>query len=96
MVRYNPILDSEWHFIVGVRDDVHQTKLYVDGTLVDTNVNPELGYVQTYSPSSPIFIGYDNSYGDRYNDGDMDELRVYNRALSPEEVEALYNLQDID
>ena len=31
-----------------------------------------------------------------YNDGDMDELRVYNRALSLEEIQALYRLEEID
>ncbi len=94
-VHYTNIIDGNWHFLVGVRENIHQVRLYVDGVLIQERTNLELGFVQTYS-QDPIFIGWDDSYGSNFNNGDMDELRVYNRALSLEEIEALYQLEEVD
>ncbi len=92
VARYTPIQDNEWHQIVGVREDVHTVRLYVDAELVDTLYNTNLGYVETYSVN-PLYIGLDPTYGDHYNDGDIDELRFYDRALTDAEVQALYYLR---
>ncbi|HFQ93830.1 MAG TPA: hypothetical protein ENK32_07465, partial [Anaerolineae bacterium] len=81
-----PINDGQWHQITAVRDAaVGQTRLYVDGVL-DASVTP--GYTNTFANSSPLHIGY---YGpghpfDYYFDGLIDELIIYNRALSVTEI----------
>ena len=41
--------------------------------------------------AEPLYIGFDAPLGDEYLTGDMDEVRVYNRALSAAEVRALSN-----
>jgi len=40
-----------------------------------------------------IFIGTNISLGGQYYRGSMDEFRIYNRALSSDEVKALYDLE---
>ena len=78
--------DSNWHFIVGVLDDGIST-IYVDGI-------PENSRALTLWPSPKnvqigrIFAG-DGINGTHYWDGAIDEVRIYNRALSAEEIRIL-------
>ena len=78
------ICDGQYHTLVGVRAN-GQLKLYVDGAIQATasaSINPD--------NSNPLNIGrssYDNGSG--YFNGIMDEVRIYNRALSEEEIQAL-------
>lgn len=76
--------DNNWHQLVGTFDGVSE-KIYLDGVLsgVDT-------YIGTPVPSGrPINIGY-WYYGGRYFNGLIDEIRIYNRALSAEEIKRQY------
>ena len=61
--------------------------LYVNGSLVDTNE------FQTLIPITvtDIVIGKYTLGEGYYFDGVLDDIRIYNRALSPDEVSALYN-----
>ncbi len=63
--------------------------LYVDGVQVGTNTS------MTLSPSSlgnttNNWLGRSQYSGDAYLDGQLDEVRIYNRALSASEVLALF------
>ncbi len=84
------INDGQWHQITAVRDAAAgQTRLYVDGIL-EASVTP--AYTNTFANSSPLHIGY---YGpghpfDYYFDGLIDELIIYNRALSVTEIRQHY------
>jgi hypothetical protein len=74
-----PILFEDYVNITVVRD-VLEVKIYLNGNLVlieETNYNARLG-------NSPLTIGGGNHY-QKYK-GSMDELRIYNRALSESEV----------
>ncbi len=75
-----PIGDGEWHHAVGVYDG-SQISLYIDGEL-DVR-EPASGWIQKNSSSLRV--------GDDAFNGVIDEVRVYNSALSPEEVSALFN-----
>ena len=84
--------DTSWHHIVGTYDG-SQVQIYID-TAVGT---PAAMTGNTYSsPSYPVCIGSSN--GDstgRCNDvthGTIDEVRIYNRALSADEVGQLYRM----
>ena len=93
---YQGIKDGKWHFVVGVRDSIHSIKLYVDGRLIDRKYNSKLGYVETTgNPGSEAFIGYAHTYGQLYNNGYIDELKIYRRALSANEVDSTYKA-DLD
>ncbi len=77
--------DNQWHHVFGVRTG-DNILLYLDGVQVATTA-------VSGSVSSPIgfYIG-DDASGSRNVDGLIDEVRVYNRALSASEIMALYNL----
>jgi hypothetical protein len=63
-------------------------KLYLNGILTATNTDSGTvsGYFQFLN------LGYHISYN-KYLQGSIDELYIYNRALSPAEVTQLYNLK---
>lgn len=78
--------DGNWHMMTYVRDVENKVgQLYVDGS-----------YVCNYNMSSPN--NYNNTlwfgtYGaGEYYKGKMDDVRLYNRALTAEEIAALYVL----
>lgn len=63
--------------------DGSNVKTYVNGSLIDTT--PLTG---TINPGSDIRLGARRD--DRRYEGDMDELRIYDRALSEDEISDLY------
>lgn len=63
--------------------------LYVDGVAVGTNAGMTLRPADLGAmPAS--YIGRSHFAGDPYFDGKIDDFRVYNRALSSEEILSLY------
>ena len=80
--------DNLWHHAVLTIDNTSKTaKLYLDGIL-QNSVN-FTGVVQ--QSSEPLSIGK-YYYNSMYNfSGAIDEIRVYNRALSSIEIQARYN-----
>jgi hypothetical protein len=61
--------------------------LYIDGELVATNLS------EWVAPGDTIFLGGGHSGNDDCN-GAIDEFRIYDRALSLEEVKALAGSQE--
>ncbi len=88
--------DGNWHHAVGVSNGDNKTiQLYVDGVLQQTTA---IGTVYSSYPSSYWRIGgykvtgLTNNGGDGFFTGDIDEVRVYNRTLSTDEISQLYRL----
>jgi hypothetical protein len=75
-----------WYHVAGTYDGI-TAKLYVDGTLEDLNVSSDLGPLVT--TSLPTAIGHLEGWSVQWFEGIIDEVRVYNRALSSSEIEAL-------
>ena len=81
-----PIADNNWHHVVATWNVADEIKLYVDG--VNTASEPHNG--------NP-FVFTDNmrlgrvSTAERYFKGLMDEVKVYDCALKPTDVERLFN-----
>lgn len=74
-----------WHHIVGTYDGVNQS-IYVDGTRMNTFAKP--GTIQ--ASSAPLWIGAHDLDWDRNPfSGAIDDLRIYNNALSESEVRSL-------
>ena len=76
-----------WHHGVMVIKNNNISKWYVDG--IDVSTTAFYWFDQARNISSPLTIGYDNA-GKTFN-GNLDEARIYNRALSSSEISALYN-----
>jgi hypothetical protein len=62
--------------------------LYFDGTPVGTNPSITLRPADL-GRTANNYIGRSQFSDDPFLDGDIDEFRIYNRALSPEEIQAL-------
>lgn len=79
-----------WIHYVGVIDRVNGSmKSYINGTekasgSIDTN--------EAVTHTDPLRIGYDNYTNDNYYalDGRLDDVRLYSKVLSPDEVQSLY------
>jgi hypothetical protein len=86
-----PALD-QWHFVTGVIDIANATiYIYIDGILVKTQgvTFSSTTYVNGVPSSVYDTIGDVSASGD-YFTGSIDEVRVYNRALSTGEITKLY------
>ncbi len=71
---------------VALTYDASMLRLYVNGVLATSQART--GAIQ--SSSNPLWIGGNLPYGE-YFQGLIDEVRVYNRALSPAEIQADMN-----
>ncbi len=78
------IADTLWHHVAATQDGT-SVVLYVDGT--PTQVGP---YTSVFQFNTPVAIGAEgNNYGNTFL-GQIDEVDVFNRALSGAEVAAIY------
>ena len=87
-----PVADGLWHHVATTCDGT-TALFYVDG-IPGPAVNTQ-GYF-TVNDASPLILGYDlassctSYYPERHFNGQMDEVAIYNRALSHSEVAAIY------
>jgi len=78
------INDNKWHMVTLVYNTFNNIRLYVDGRF-DNNVPTSSS---SGGPVGPFYRIGTNGCG--YFPGIIDEVRIYNRALSEEEIKALY------
>jgi len=84
------ITDGKWHYIVGVRDaGTDKNYLYVDGKLEGMQDSPNYG--GHFSSDMPITMGAYNEPVDYYFDGTLDEVVLYNRVLSQNELKSYFD-----
>ena len=80
------LVDTGWHFITAIRDsDSDMIKVYVDGILEKTVTNQTFADCDL-SNAYNFTIGNLPTYINQYFNGTIDEVRIYNRALSTEEI----------
>ena len=80
-------VSDDWYHVVGTRDGSGNCKLYIDSTL-QNNTAVDTGSVT--SQSSVKLIGKDTNVNRFYN-GIVSDVRLYDRALSSDEIENNYN-----
>lgn len=89
------IASNTWRHIVAVRDEAtNGNYLYVDGTLVASTV---FNYLGSFLTDGPMTLGcFNNSSGipSYFYEGSLDEVAVFNRALTSSEVTAHKGLGD--
>ncbi len=80
----SPVQDV-WYFVVGTYDGSN-VRIYVDGQLENS-----VGHSGALSNSSSNLRIGSRSGGDRFFNGLIDKVQIYNKALSSEEILDLYN-----
>src|SRR3989344_1357743 len=80
--------DTNWHHVAGVYDGTNMN-IYVDGILAKSTA--KTGTINSSSVAVLIGTLINNGSNQEFFDGKLDEVRIYNRALSASEVTQLYN-----
>jgi hypothetical protein len=80
-----PLKLNEWHHIAVTREG-YNAKIYMDGAVTGKATLPE----DLTSSADNLFIGYDHDGGFL---GSIDEVRIYNRALTDQNIKTIMNIQ---
>jgi hypothetical protein len=90
IVDQSDYTDGEWHHVV-VNKNGTSGELWIDGQLVGTSES-----IKTVNNNQPLLFGYSVS-GDgfqrKYWSGKIDDIRIYNRELSEDEIEQLRTIE---
>jgi len=78
------VADGQWHHVVAVYDGA--LRIYIDGRLRASSPR------QINTSTSSLFIG-SQAGGIQAAEGAIDDVRIYNRALSATEVKTLYEFE---
>ncbi|MBA7482721.1 hypothetical protein ES707_18215 [subsurface metagenome] len=76
------VTDNQWHHWSGVYDGA-QGKIYIDGVLDVTSPGTGQINISTYE----LWIGTNSQNTNRLLHGLMDEVRIYNKALTADEIQ---------
>jgi hypothetical protein len=77
---------DKWYHVVGTYQGGNSVKIYVNGALEKTT---SISITRNSNPNN-FSIGQSLIWPGRFFEGKIDEVKVYNRALSQEEIEAVY------
>ena len=85
------LTDGEWHHVAVVRDfTTNENRLYVDGVLNDSVI---INYVdgEGFDSDSDLNMGYINLDGGFNYNGTLDEVAIYSRVLTADEIFQHFN-----
>ena len=91
LLAYMGLFDGNWHQVTGTWDGSNST-LYVDGQMVATQADVH----GSFSWTTPLRLAYRDTNGGCNFGGDIGEIRIYDQALSSNEVLASYNTDTVD
>jgi len=78
--------DTNWHYICGVLDGKNsKARLYVDGVEIKNDAGSN-----TYNIDNSVSLRIGAKENGEYFNGKIDEVRIYNRALTAEEIKQHY------
>ncbi|MBW2984913.1 LamG domain-containing protein, partial [Candidatus Woesearchaeota archaeon] len=80
--------DGNWHFATGVRDG-NNLRLYVDG-VEDPNSPTDISSLTSTDYGEDLVIGRYGPSSMWYFNGTIDDVMIFNRSLSAEQIKALY------
>jgi hypothetical protein len=81
---------KSWYHIVAIIDDTNNKyQVYLNGSLISEGATAFTGW--STSNNLPLIIGKDEPGLVDYANGIIDEVRIYKRALTQEEITYLYN-----
>jgi len=90
-------LFGKWvHYLIVVKESANYVAFYVDGDKLVGNIeginqNPISSSARISQSSYLLIIG--KGHSSEYFNGSLDDIRIYNRALSDAEVAALYEIE---
>ena len=79
------VADNLWHHVVAIRAN-STFQIFIDGFLC-TNVKDNMGNLIN---NNPLYIGSPRPYPSQYFNGKLDDIGIWNRALTQQEITALY------
>jgi len=82
------VCDGEWHMVAGVFKATTQLRIQIDNNAPYTQNTVPTGAIS--SCQRDFFIGYETASSTEYLKGHVENVRIYNRALSAEELSGLY------
>jgi hypothetical protein len=83
-------LNNAWHHVAGV-NTAAGLKVYFDGADVTPGTCTNVEAIQYNSGSNDLFVGRHGNGSNEFDfDGNIDDVRIYDRALSGAEIAALY------
>ncbi len=84
--------DGKWHLLAGTYDGT-TVSIYVDGVL-DNSKTSSIGGLQITAKGTPLVVGQESSKtGVAPMVGSIDDVRVFNKALSATEVASLFRFR---
>jgi len=90
------IRDNQWHHVVAVLPDgetnVNRMLLYVDGRLdgISASLGETIRTQIDHADSIDVTIGSDGAMNNRYLAGAIDDVFIYDRALTTGEIQGMY------
>jgi len=96
-IQSQTIWNNQWHHLVAVFDTQSSVlKLYLDGILVQENTSIAAECYGNVPQPTTIGCSTDINYADvSFFNGEIDDIGIWNRALTPAEIQALYNAQPL-
>src|SRR5262249_7078652 len=84
------VWDGNWHLVAGTYDGA-MVRMFVDGTEIGTGTPTSQPINYALPDNQRFYIGAYRGGCDLGFNGSIDEVRVFNRALTPVEIQAVYN-----
>ena len=85
----NTYNDNKWHYAVATYGGSSTVRLYIDGQQVATKTTS--GALPDKAGTQPLRVGANSLSLKDFFTGNIDEVRVWNRALSASEISSQYN-----
>lgn len=87
-VSNTSLITGIWYHVVLVREAGGTNRFYING--LEDAIDADVSY--NYATNQPLLFGKYSLSPNHFLDGVVDDIRIYNRALSGDEVSALYRL----
>lgn len=88
------VFDDNWHQVVVNFDRDVGIIIYIDGNF-DIQINASAGFANDQNGSNPLYLGKFIGASYSYLNGTIDDVRIYSRTLSAEEIKDNYSGQGI-
>ena len=86
LINNTNVNDQQWHHLLAVRGPSNEQRIYTDGVLSNSNTASNLG-----NTSNPVQFGRNPNNGRNFG-GDLDDIGIWDRTLSDQEVAAIHGL----